>query len=144
MDDFTAVFLDTGQPTRFTADIQYGQDGRAPHEPYRLEVNHPLELDGASVFLLGHGYAPVISYTDRYGVTQVSTTPFLADDAMLTSTAQRCSPTPTSTPKRVRPTRTPRSRSRAYSCRRFPTTRRSRRRFPRISTIRPHARGLPR
>lgn len=86
LDDFTAVFLDTGQPTRFTADIQYGQDGQAPHEPYRLEVNHPLELDGASVFLLGHGYAPVISYTDRYGVTQVSTTPFLADDAMLTST----------------------------------------------------------
>lgn len=86
LDDFTATFLDNGQPTAFTADVQYGQEGQAPHEPYRLEVNHPLELDGASVFLLGHGYAPIISYTDRYGVTQVSTTPFLVDDAMLTST----------------------------------------------------------
>lgn len=86
LDEFTATFLDNGQPTEFIADVQYGQEGQAPHEPYRLRVNHPLELDGASVFLLGHGYAPVISYTDRYGVTQVSTTPFLVEDSMLTST----------------------------------------------------------
>ncbi|GAA4909185.1 cytochrome c biogenesis protein [Stackebrandtia albiflava] len=86
LDDFTAKFLDNGQPTDFIADVRYGQGGEAPQDTYRLEVNHPLELDGASVFLLGHGYAPVISYTDRYGVTQVSTTAFLAQDAQLTST----------------------------------------------------------
>ncbi|MFD0558201.1 cytochrome c biogenesis protein [Stackebrandtia endophytica] len=86
LDEFTAVFLENGQPTQFIADLQYGQNGQIPSEEYRLEVNHPLELDGATVFLLGHGYAPVISYTDRYGTTQTSTTAFLAEDGMLTST----------------------------------------------------------
>lgn len=85
LDSFTADFLDNGQPTRFTADVRYGEDGNAPDTPYRLEVNHPLEVDGASIFLLGHGYAPVISYTDRYGVTQTTITPFLPDDQSLTS-----------------------------------------------------------
>jgi cytochrome c biogenesis protein len=85
MDDFTADYLDNGQPIQYTADVRYGENGQPPASPYRLEVNHPLELDGASVFLLGHGYAPVISYTDRYGVTQTTTAPFLPDDQALTS-----------------------------------------------------------
>ena len=36
-------------------------------QPWRLEVNDPLRLHGANVYLLGHGYAPILRYTDRYG-----------------------------------------------------------------------------
>lgn len=86
LDEFTADFLDNGQPTRFTADVSYGQDGSAPATPYRLEVNHPLNLDGASVFLLGHGYAAEIEFTDRYGQKQTTIAPFLGEDGVLTST----------------------------------------------------------
>ncbi|CAM3378556.1 cytochrome c biogenesis protein ResB [Stackebrandtia soli] len=85
LNDFEAKFAEDGQPTTFLADVLYSEDGSAPSEQYDLRVNHPLDLDGASVFLLGHGYAPVISYTDRYGVTQTSTTAFLPEDMSLVS-----------------------------------------------------------
>ena len=51
-----------------------------------MRVNEPLRLNGASVYLLGHGYAPVLRYTDRYGTTFEQPVPFLPTDAMLTST----------------------------------------------------------
>ena len=86
LDSFKAEYLDNGQPTQYTANVRYGQNGEAPSDEYELEVNHPLSLDGANVFLLGHGYAPVISYTDRYGQTQTTTTAFLAQDQQMTST----------------------------------------------------------
>lgn len=85
LDDFEAEFHDNGQAVQFRADVRYGEDGDPPSQEYLLEVNSPLSMDGASVFLLGHGYAPVITYTDRYGVSQTSTVPFLPDDDLLTS-----------------------------------------------------------
>ena len=35
--------------------------------------------------LLGHGYAPILRYTDRYGQQQTKVVPFLPTDTMLTS-----------------------------------------------------------
>ena len=37
------------------------------------------------MYLLGHGYAPVLRYTDRYGRQQTTVVPFLPIDAMVTS-----------------------------------------------------------
>ncbi|MGH8792989.1 MAG: cytochrome c biogenesis protein ResB [Stackebrandtia sp.] len=85
LDAFSADYQDNGQAVQFDADVRYGEDGAAPTEEYLLRVNHPLNLDDASVFLLGNGYAPVITYTDRYGVSQTSTAPFIPEDDMLTS-----------------------------------------------------------
>ncbi|MFI5839545.1 cytochrome c biogenesis protein ResB [Catenuloplanes sp. NPDC051500] len=82
--DFQADFLDTGMPSHFEATVTVDEDG-AVSEGRRFAVNSPLRLHGASVHLLGHGYAPIIRYTDRYGVSQVRVTPFLATDSMLTS-----------------------------------------------------------
>ncbi|GLH94827.1 cytochrome c biogenesis protein ResB [Phytohabitans aurantiacus] len=78
--DFQAKFLATGQPESFRATARV--DGGAPRS---FSVNSPLRLDGANVYLLGHGYAPVIKYTDRYGRSQTTTAPFLSVDGMLTS-----------------------------------------------------------
>ncbi|SCE84383.1 cytochrome c biogenesis protein [Micromonospora coriariae] len=81
LDDFQARFLASGQPEFFNARVTV--DG--PDEPTRsgdFSVNSPLRLGGASVYLLGHGYAPVIRYTDRFGRSQVSDEPFLTTGDM--------------------------------------------------------------
>ncbi|KAB1944120.1 cytochrome c biogenesis protein ResB [Micromonospora sp. ALFpr18c] len=81
LDDFQARFLPSGQPEFFNATVTV--DG--PDEPTRradFSVNSPLRLADASVYLLGQGYAPVIRYTDRFGRSQTSTTPFLTTGDM--------------------------------------------------------------
>ncbi|MEW2383727.1 cytochrome c biogenesis protein ResB [Micromonospora sp. NPDC047707] len=77
LNDFEAEFLESnGQPESFNAEVTVDEDGGAPR-PAEFSVNSPLRLDGANVYLLGHGYAPVVRYTDRFGRSQTSTTPFL-------------------------------------------------------------------
>lgn len=83
LDDFHAEYLDDGQPKSFSATVSYGTG--TPDQQATLAVNDPLRLDGANVYLQGHGYAPVLRYTDRYGVVQTVVSPFFSQDAMLTS-----------------------------------------------------------
>ncbi|MEV1288236.1 cytochrome c biogenesis protein ResB [Micromonospora sp. NPDC049679] len=82
--DFEARFLDSGQAESFRATVNVDEAGGAPRQE-RFSVNSPLRLDGANVYLLGHGYAPVIRYTDKYGRSQTSVAPFPESDATLTS-----------------------------------------------------------
>lgn len=87
--DFEAKFLESGQPESFRARVRVAELGRigGGGEASRLAdfmVNSPLRLDGANVYLLGHGYAPVIRYTDRNGRAQTDAYPFLNTDGNLT------------------------------------------------------------
>ena len=52
-----------------------------------LQVNHPLVVDGVSVYLIGHGYAPVFKVTDGTGkVRWDGPVPFIpVDQSTLTS-----------------------------------------------------------
>ena len=84
--DFRAEYVQSGQPVRFTADMSYVEAPGAASRTARVEVNDPLRLDGATVYLLGHGYAPILRYTDRTGVAHTKVAPFLPDDESLTST----------------------------------------------------------
>jgi cytochrome c biogenesis protein len=54
---------------------------------YQLRVNHPLVVDGVSVYLIGHGYAPVFRITDGTGkVRWDGPVPFIpVDQTTLTS-----------------------------------------------------------
>jgi cytochrome c biogenesis protein len=84
--DFEAKYLDTGQPTDYTAHLSYVDGPNDPNpKPWTLKVNDPLRLSGANVYLLGHGYAPTIRFTDRFGTAFTATAPFLPTDGMLTS-----------------------------------------------------------
>ncbi|MGK5676156.1 cytochrome c biogenesis protein ResB [Micromonospora sp. URMC 106] len=85
LDDFHARFLESGQPEFFNATVTVDEaDGGRRQADF--SVNAPLRLDDANVHLLGHGYAPVIRYTDRFGRSQTSTVPFLTTgDVGLTS-----------------------------------------------------------
>ncbi|THV32262.1 cytochrome c biogenesis protein ResB [Glycomyces paridis] len=79
---FDAEFTDGG-PTAYDADVSY--ETPSGDGDYDLEVNHPLNLEGTNVFLIGHGYTAVVTYTDRYGQTQTLHQEFLAMDAALNS-----------------------------------------------------------
>ncbi|MBO0869858.1 MAG: cytochrome c biogenesis protein ResB [Micromonosporaceae bacterium] len=83
LDRFQANYSATGQPTSFAAGVSYTVEGGGSGR-FTIRPNEPLRLSRARVYLLGHGYAPVIRYTDRYGHSQTSVVPFLTDDAMLT------------------------------------------------------------
>ncbi|HET6563524.1 MAG TPA: cytochrome c biogenesis protein ResB [Marmoricola sp.] len=71
VDDFEVEFLtegpNQGQPVDFGADITYRETPEAAEKEFHLEVNKPLVLDGISVFLVGHGYAPLVTVRDGTG-----------------------------------------------------------------------------
>jgi cytochrome c biogenesis protein len=56
-----------GQPSAFSAYVSYSAQPGAPARHDVLRVNHPLNVDGAKVYLIGHGYAPVFKVTDGTG-----------------------------------------------------------------------------
>jgi cytochrome c biogenesis protein len=39
----------------------------SPERTYDLKVNHPLTIGGTQIFLIGHGYAPIITVRDGQG-----------------------------------------------------------------------------
>ena len=81
--DFSASFQPNGQPKSFRATVLVDEDGKT--ETRSFSVNDPLRLPNANVNLLGHGYAPILRYTDRYGEQQTKIVPFLPRDGMFTS-----------------------------------------------------------
>jgi cytochrome c biogenesis protein len=56
-----------GQPSAFSAYVSYAAQPGSPARHDVLRVNHPLDVDGAKVYLIGHGYAPVFKVTDGTG-----------------------------------------------------------------------------
>jgi len=91
LDDFRVEFernsSQRGAPRLFEADVTlYPRPGEAP-EQATIRVNEPLLVDGAKVFLVGHGYAPVLEVRDALGRVVVDQgTVFLPQDGNFTST----------------------------------------------------------
>lgn len=71
VDAFHVQFVPTGpeagQPTSFAADLTYQAGLDTPARHYTLRVNHPLNVAGTDIFLVGHGYAPVVTVRDGTG-----------------------------------------------------------------------------
>ena len=71
-----------GAARDFTAYTRTQTSPDAPQTKQTLKVNGPLSFGGASVFLLGNGYAPVITVRDGDGqVVFHEASPFLPQDA---------------------------------------------------------------
>ncbi|MDO5499448.1 MAG: cytochrome c biogenesis protein ResB, partial [Propionibacteriaceae bacterium] len=90
IDDFTARFetgeIATGQPREFTATVRVTERPGGPERTEVIEVNHPLEINGAQVHLLGHGYAPRVTVHDGNGDVAFSgPVVFLPQDGNFTS-----------------------------------------------------------
>ena len=72
LDSFDVVFdreSDThyGQPLDFTAVLTTKESPEAEPEQQTLKVNEPLSIGGTSVYLVGNGYAPVVTIRDGDG-----------------------------------------------------------------------------
>src|SRR5258707_2162639 len=68
-----------GQPSAFDARVTYTEQPGGPARTFDLDVNRPLSVDGAKVYLIGHGYAPEFKVTDAGGhVVYRQPTPFVA------------------------------------------------------------------
>ncbi|HEU4330502.1 MAG TPA: cytochrome c biogenesis protein ResB [Lapillicoccus sp.] len=75
-----------GAPRSFGADVTTTERPGGPASEDQISPNHPVTLDGTDVFLLGNGYAPVVTVRDGSGaVLYQQATPFLAQDNVYTS-----------------------------------------------------------
>ncbi len=88
--DFEATYETSGpqlgQPKDFAAQLAYRTGAEGQEQTRTLAVNHPLTLDGVSVFLVGHGYAPVVTVRDGNGdVAYKGPVPFLPQDSTFKS-----------------------------------------------------------
>jgi cytochrome c biogenesis protein len=84
VDDFDIEWLiegpRAGMARKFVADLTWWDD-KGDKGSYPLRVNHPLIIGGTSVFLIGHGYAPVVTIKDGEGNLAYSgPTPFLPEN----------------------------------------------------------------
>lgn len=90
LDDMAASFVadgpQAGQPSLFRATGTVVDSPGASPEPFDIQVNHPFTVDGASVFLIGSGYAPKVTVRDGQGnVVASGPVPFLPTDASYVS-----------------------------------------------------------
>ena len=88
--DFRVAFetgpVQTGAARLFELDTMVtDRPGGTPY-PRTLEVNRPIVVDGTSVHLIGHGYAPVVTVTDGNGdIAYSGPVVFLPQDGNFTS-----------------------------------------------------------
>ena len=80
---FDATYITSGaqrgQPLAFDAQLSYTAQPGGPVRTDDVQVNRPLSVDGAKVYLIGHGYAPVFKVTDARGqVVYDQATPFIS------------------------------------------------------------------
>ncbi|MDT0546054.1 MULTISPECIES: cytochrome c biogenesis protein ResB [Streptomyces] len=71
LDRFTATYERSGPqkrtPRTFRADVTYWEGADGKEHKTSIKVNEPLEVAGSKVYLLGHGYAPVVTVRDGQG-----------------------------------------------------------------------------
>jgi cytochrome c biogenesis protein len=81
LDNFSASYINSGQsigqPEAFNAKVTYASTPGGTEKKYDIQVNHPLSVDSAKVYLIGHGYAPVFTVTGANGATYKEATPFI-------------------------------------------------------------------
>ncbi len=85
IEDFAADYLPNGQAEMFTSNIRYQAEedlASGTWHDYRLRVNDPLRVDGARVYLQGHGFAPTFTVTFPNGETRTQTLQFVPEEAV--------------------------------------------------------------
>ncbi|MER6613437.1 cytochrome c biogenesis protein ResB [Streptomyces xantholiticus] len=90
LDGFTGTYEESGPqrgtPRTYEAAVTWSK-GDGPEHRSVIEVNKPLEIDGTKIYLLSHGYAPVVTVRDGKGnVVTSEPVPLLPIDSNVTST----------------------------------------------------------
>ncbi|WP_103887120.1 cytochrome c biogenesis protein ResB [Actinacidiphila yanglinensis] len=87
-DKYATSGPERGTALKFQANIHYwsGTSGKDAKKG-AISTNHPLSIGGEKVYLISHGYAPVVTVRDGQGnVAYQGPVPFLPQDTNLTST----------------------------------------------------------
>ncbi|EST30624.1 cytochrome c biogenesis protein ResB [Streptomyces roseochromogenus] len=75
-----------GTPRTFEANIDYSEGAYGKEKPTTIKVNQPLHIGDSKVYLVSHGYAPVITVRDGKGkVVYRQAVPLLPLDGNVTS-----------------------------------------------------------
>jgi len=75
-----------GAPRSFSAQLTTTEQPGGPSQQETISPNNPVTLDGTDLYLLGNGYAPVVTVKDAQGaVLYQQATPFLAQDNVYSS-----------------------------------------------------------
>ncbi len=90
VEDFDVEWLESGprqgMAQGFSAAVSYREAPGSDEETYDLRVNHPLTIGDTDLFLIGHGYAPVVTIRDGQGdVAKSGPVVFLPQDQSLLS-----------------------------------------------------------
>ncbi|MGL5810186.1 MAG: cytochrome c biogenesis protein ResB [Nocardioides sp.] len=71
IDEFDVEWIERGKgqgmARKFVSSLRYRERPGGPEKRYDLRVNHPLKIGGTEIFLIGHGYAPLITVRDGNG-----------------------------------------------------------------------------
>jgi cytochrome c biogenesis protein len=67
LDSFHATYQPNAEPKSFAAGVTYTTSLNGPKRHDTIEVNHPLRIGSAKVYLIGHGYAPHFVLRDAKG-----------------------------------------------------------------------------
>ncbi|MDI9831922.1 cytochrome c biogenesis protein ResB [Streptomyces sp. NPDC004822] len=89
--EFTGTYEATGPnrgtPRTYEADLVYSEGADGKEKRTTVKVNEPLEIGGSKVYLVSHGYAPVITVRDGKGNEVFhDAVPLLPLDGNVTST----------------------------------------------------------
>lgn len=88
--DFDVTFItegrEAGMAHKFSAGLDYQASPSSPEKQTRISVNHPLNVDGTNVYLIGHGYAPHVTVRNADGTIAYSgSVVFLPEDSTFQS-----------------------------------------------------------
>jgi cytochrome c biogenesis protein len=86
LNDFRATYQPDGEPQTFGATVSYTPRPGVKQRAYDVRVNHPLQVDGAKLYLIGHGYALHFQVRGPDGkLAYDAVQPFLPRDASFAS-----------------------------------------------------------
>jgi len=77
LEDFVGTYGKDGKALTFDAHVRWASRPGGPMTPYDVQVNHPLHVGAAKVYLVGHGYAPQVVVRDGKGNVIPYTVPCL-------------------------------------------------------------------
>ncbi|KES07942.1 cytochrome C biogenesis protein [Streptomyces toyocaensis] len=88
--EFTGTYERTGPnkgtPRTYQSEVTYTEGARGEEKTTVIKVNKPLEIGDAKVYLVSHGYAPVVTVRDGKGkIVFQDAVPLLPLDANVTS-----------------------------------------------------------
>ncbi|WP_121715658.1 cytochrome c biogenesis protein ResB [Streptomyces sp. E5N91] len=64
---YEATGPNRGTPRVYEAQVTYSEGADGAEKSKTIEVNKPLEIDGSKVYLVSHGYAPILTVKDARG-----------------------------------------------------------------------------